>query len=109
METVGYNYPDTEVEEGSTNAPDAVADDTAATTQPAVVKPQERLSWATIDGKAKTAPSKGVRVTFVFDEPEILGGNEDEVRQRLNEVVRSGNKELLMALAETLYDAMIGE
>jgi len=30
-------------------------------------------------------------------------------RQRLNEVVRSGNKELLMALAETLYDAMIGE
>lgn len=109
VETVGYDYPDTEVEEGSTNAPDAVADDTAATTQPAVVKPQERLSWATIDGKAKTAPSKGVRVTFVFDEPEILGGNEDEVRQRLNEVVRSGNKELLMALAETLYDAMIGE
>lgn len=109
VETVGYDYPDTEVEEGSTNAPDAVADDTAAATQPAVVRPQKRLSWATIDGKAKTAPSKGVRVTFVFDEPEILGGNENEVRQRLNEVVRSGNKELLMALAETLYDAMIGE
>ena len=116
VETVGYDYPDrtdagtnAEAEKGFTNAADAAADDTAVTTQPAVVKPQERLSWATIDGKAKTAPSKGVRVTFVFDEPEILGGNEDEVRQRLNEVVRSGNKELLMALAETLYDAMIGE
>lgn len=112
VETVGCEYPDTadaEAVEGPVSAAEGLGDDTAATTQPAVVKPQERLSWATIDGKVKTSPSKGVRITFVFDEPEILYGNEDEVRQRLNEVVRSGNKDLLMSLAETLYDAMIGE
>lgn len=34
--------------------------------KPAIAKPQERLSWTTIDGKAKTSPCKGIRVTFVF-------------------------------------------
>lgn len=74
--------------------------------KPAIAKPQERLSWTTIDGKAKTSPCKGIRVTFVFDEPDFLSGEEGEVRQRLNEVIRSGNKALLLALSGTLYDAI---
>lgn len=71
-----------------------------------IAKPQERLSWTTIDGKAKTSPCKGIRVTFVFDEADFLSGEEGEVRQRLNEVIRSGNKELLLALSGTLCDSM---
>lgn len=74
---------------------------------PSIAKPQERLSWTTIDGKAKTSPREGIRVTFVFDETEVFGGDDDEMRQRINEVIRSGNKELLTALADTLHDALL--
>ena len=35
------------------------------------------------------------------------GGDDDEIRQRINEVIRSGNKELLTALADTLHDALL--
>ena len=75
--------------------------------KPSIAKPQERLSWTTIDGKAKTSPREGIRVTFVFDETEVFGGDDDEIRQRINEVIRSGNKELLTALADTLHDALL--
>lgn len=75
--------------------------------KPFIAKPQERLSWTTIDGKAKTSPREGIRVTFVFDETEVFGGDDDEIRQRINEVIRSENKELLTALADTLHDALL--